>query len=146
MAVEDMGALLSAVLGNLEDDVTEANVVKFQEHIDTIAGIVASIEEAFGDGLDFSDLHVIGQVVGPIMKLASNFGDFEGEDKKTFVQEVVWAIYTAIDKGPNGDQNNVNVPWLVGALETKVEKKIIKFAAGMAVDALFKRMRDADEV
>lgn len=148
MAVEDMGALLSTVLGKLEgeDGVGEANAAKFQEHLDTIAGIVTSIEEAFGDGLDFSDLHVIGQAVGPIMKLASTFGDFEGGDKKSFVQEVVWAIYTAIDKGPDGDENNVNVPWVMGSIETKIEKAVLCFAAGMAVDALFERMRKDDEV
>ena len=121
MAIEDMGALLSAVLGNLkdEDGVGEANVAKFQEHLDVIAGIVRNIEEAFGDGLQFSGLHVIGEAVAPIMTLASTFGDFGGGDKKTFVQEVVWAIYTAIDKGPDGDENNVNVPWVMGSIETK---------------------------
>jgi len=148
MAIENMGELLTKALGALNGDeaISEANTAKFQEHLDVIAGIVSNIEEAFGDGLQFSDLHVIGQSVGPIMTLASSFDDFGGGDKKSFVQEVVWAIYTAIDKGEDGNENNVNVPWVMGGIETKIEKAVLCFAAGMAVDALFDRMRDADEV
>ena len=147
MDTDKIKEMLNEALGKLKGDtVSEENAAKFAEHLEAIAAIVAEIKEAFGDGLDLSDLTVIGKVVGPIMKLASDFGDYEGEQKKEFVQEVVWTIYTTIDKGESGEENNVNLPWLVGGIETKVEKWAIKFAAGMAIDALFKRMRESEEV
>jgi hypothetical protein len=147
MDKEQLKELLNGALGNLKGDtVSDENAAKFEEHLDAITDIVADIKEAFGDGLDLSDLHVVGQSVAPIMKLASAFGDYEGAQKKQFVQEVVWTIYNAIDKGDSGDENNINLPWLVGGVETRVEKWVIKFAAGMAVEALFKRLRDAEEV
>ena len=147
MDKEKLKEILNEALGKLEGDtVSLQNAAKFEEHLEAIAGIVAELQLAFGDGLDLSDFEVVGQTVGPIMKLASDFNDYEGAQKKEFVKEVVWTIYSAIDKGESGDENNINIPWLVGSVETRVEKWVIKFAAGLAVDALFSRLRKSAEV
>lgn len=147
MDKDKLKEMLNDALGNLKGDtVSPENAAKFEEHLEAIAGIVAELKLAFGDGLDLSDFEVVGQAVGPIMELASDFSDYEGAQKKDFVKEVVWTIYNTVDKGESGDENNINLPWLVGGIETKFEKWAIKAMAGFAVDALFKRLRDADEV
>ena len=146
MDKDKLKELLTGMLGNLKGgDVSEGNASKFEEHLDTIGGIVETIKEAFGDGLDLSDLHVIGEIVGPIMKIAGSFNDYEGADKKQFVQEVVWTIYCAIDKGESGDENNINLPWIGGGLETKIEKWVVDFAAGTAVEAVYKHSKKSEE-
>jgi len=146
MDKDKLKELLTGMLDNLKGDtVSEENAAKFEEHLDAIGEIVDTIKEGFDDGLDLSDLHVVGEIVGPIMKLASSFSDYEGADKKQFVQEVVWTIYCAIDKGEDGDENNINLPWLVGGMETKVEKWVIKFAAGMAVEAVYKHSKETND-
>lgn len=147
MDKEQLKEMLNEALGKLKGDtVSPENAAKFEEHLDAIAEIVAELKIAFGDGLDLSDFEAVGTAVGPIMKLAADFSDYEGSQKKEFVKEVIWTIYHTIDIGEDGDDNKIDLPWLVGGIETRVEKWVIKFAAGLAVDALFKRLREADEV
>lgn len=147
MGMENFKEVLSSaleVLGN-QKTVSPENHEKVRENLETISGIVQTVELAAEDGIGWDDMTVIGELVGPIMALASGFDDYEGLSKKQFVVEAVWLIYKTIDTYP-GNRNNVDVPYLIGPFERKFERAVIGFAAGMAVDALFKRMRKSGEV
>jgi hypothetical protein len=132
-------------------DVTKSTMVaedaaKVRENTDEINTIIEIIVDVFGDGLQLSDITAIGKAVGPAMKLAAGFDDYEGADKKRFVIELVWLVYRTIDTYPSGNSNNINIPFVMGTIERKIERGIITFAAGMAVDALYDRMKESDEV
>ena len=148
MELAELKGAVSIVLAQLKDsgEVNESHSELVTANIDTITEIVAELEHVFGDGLQWSDVTGLGECVAPIMKLASGFDELEGQDRKDFVIEVVWLAYKTVDGYPDGTKNNVNLPWIGGAFETKVEKTVIKFAASFAVDALYKRMKDEGEV
>jgi hypothetical protein len=139
MSNDYVRSLLGTALKRVEsaNEIAEANSKKFTENIEQIGAIVDRLKVAFGDGLDFVDLQVIGEVVSPIMNLANQFEEFSGAEKKGFVQEVIWVVYNALDKGKDGSSNNINLPWLFGSLEAKVEKAIIFLASGTAVEAVY---------
>lgn len=141
--LEEVKSVLSVVSGN---EVSQENASKFTEKIDEIGELLNSVQVEFEDGLQLSDFEVIGELVAPLMKIASEFSEYSGADKKKFVQEVVWTIYRTIDQGESGNENRINIPWVVGSLERGLEKWIIDFAAGLAVESLFKRMRESEEV
>jgi hypothetical protein len=144
MDIEELKGALESVLG--AEDVAPENQEKVRENMETISGIVSTVELAYEDGIGWDDITVIGELVGPIMNLASSFDDFEGLSRRQFVIEVVWLIYKTIDTYPDGNRNNVNVPYLIGPIESRFERAIIAFATGMAVDALYKRMKNGGEV
>jgi hypothetical protein len=78
------------------------------------------------------------------MKLASTFEDYAGEDKKRFVIEVVNLVYRTIDTYPTGKENNINIPFVMGSLERRIERGILEFAVGMAVDAVYKGWKNSE--
>ena len=122
------------------------DVEKVRENTDEINKIIAVVLDVFGDGLQLNDVTRIGEIIGPVMKLASSFDDYDGSSKKRFVIEVVWLVYRTVDTYPDGNHNNINIPFVMGALERKLERGILSFAAGMAVDALYGRMKEGNEV
>ena len=138
---------LQVLLAKMKDDgqLAAENVELVDANIAEIAKATAVLGEAFGDGLQWSDITVLGEVVSPLMVLAANF-DKAGEDKKAFVVDVVWLVYRTIDTWPDGKRNNINLPFVIGPLERRIERAVIAFAAGMAVDALYKRMKSDGEV
>ena len=80
--------MLEEALGKLKGDtVSEENAAKFAEHLDSITEIVAEIKEAFGDGLDLSDLTVIGKKLKAAVKSGK------------LTKKQAWAKWIAITKG-----------------------------------------------
>jgi hypothetical protein len=127
-------------------DVAEKNIFKFEEHTDEIVNIIDKVLDVFGDGLQLNDVTRIGEIIEPAIKLAATFEDYAGEDKRQFVIELVNIVYRVVDTYPTGKENNINIPFVMGALERKIEHGILTFAAGMAVDAVYKKMKDNEEV
>jgi len=129
-----------------KESMSSEDVTKVNENITNIVEMLDVVKDVFGDGIQLKDASRIGEIVAPVMKLAASFKDYKGEDKKRFVSEIVWLVYRAVDTYPDGNHNNINVPFLFGGIERKVERGFVTFAAGMAVDALYKRMKKDGEV
>jgi hypothetical protein len=127
-------------------EIAAEDAAKVNENIGILSGIVSKVELAVRDGLQWADLTVIGRIVPEVMRLAAGFSGYKGLDKRRFVIEVVWLVYRMIDTFPDGKRNNIDVPWVAGPIERKLERAVVSFAAGMAVDALFPKMRSAGEV
>ena len=131
---------------NATQGMSPKDTEKIKGNLDAVNEIIAIIVDVFGDGLQLSDITAVGKAVGPAMKLAAGFEDYEGADKKRFVVEVIWLVYRTVDTYPDGNHNNINVPWVFGGIERKLEYAIVAFAAGMAVDALYDKLKENDEV
>lgn len=144
--IEKIKGLFLKAVDSVKDGMQSEDVEKVHENLDQINAIIEIIVDVFGDGLQLSDITAIGKAVAPAMKLAATFEGYAGEDKKRFVVELVWLVYRTIDTYPDGNGNNINVPWVFGSIERKLERAIVAFAAGMAVDALYERMKDSEEV
>jgi len=128
------------------EDIKDEDVQKVREHTEEIHNIIGAVLDVFGDGLQLNDVTRIGEIVGPVMKLAASFKDYKGQEKKQFVIEVVWLVYRTVDTYPDGNHNNINIPFVFGSIERKLERGILSFSAGMAVDALYGRMKEGGEV
>jgi len=140
--VKEIAGKVFDAMAEFKDVMASEDQDKVYEHLTQIGDIVAAIKDIFSDGLQLSDATKVGQIVGPVMKLASSFKDYEGLGKKRFVSEVVWLVYRTIDTWPDGNHNNINIPFVFGAIERKVERCFVVFAAGMAIDALYDRMKE----
>jgi hypothetical protein len=126
-------------------DVDSDDYKKIEAHSEEISAIIDKVLDIFGDGLQLNDITRIGEIIEPTMKLADTFEDYVGEDKKRFVTQVVNLIYKVIDTYPTGKENNINIPFVMGSLERKIESGILTFASGMAIDAIYKRWEDDRE-
>ena len=147
MGTEEVKSIMESVVRMMRDqDIAEEDVAKVNLNMEELTEIMEKVKIAVNDGLQLSDISAIGEVVPLIMKLAAGFKDYQGEDKKRFVQEVVWLVYRAIDTLPDGKRNNIDIPWVGGIFERKVERAVVTFAAGMAVDAVYKHMKAQNEV
>jgi len=138
------GKVLELVKGN--DEVGETSYSQIAEKLPELAEIADMVSEALEDGFQFSDVVAFGKVVSPIMKLASKLGDLGGEAKKQFVVDAVWLTYKTLDGYPDGNANNINVPWLSGSVERRVERETITFCAEWAVNALYKDLKEKGDV
>jgi hypothetical protein len=144
--IEEVKDLFLKAVENVKDEMTSEDAQKVREHTGEIHKIIEAVLDVFGDGLQLGDVTRIGEIVGPVMKLAASFQDYEGLEKKRFVIEVVWLVYRTVDTYPDGNRNNINIPFVMGGIERKLERGLVAFAAGMAVDALYKRMKASEEV
>lgn len=127
-------------------DFVSEDAAKLEAHTDEINDIIDNVLDIFGDGLQLDDITHLGNIVEPIMRLASTFNDYAGEDRKRFVIEVVCLVYKTIDTYPTGTENNINIPFVMGGLERKIERGLLTFAAGMAVEAVYaKYKKDVDK-
>jgi hypothetical protein len=145
-SIEEIRDLFLKTVDSVKDGMVFEDVQKVRENTGVINDIIKVVLDVFGDGLQLSDVTRIGEIVGPVMKLAASFKDYKGLDKKRFVIEVVWLVYRTVDTYPDGNRNNINIPFVMGSIERKLEERLLSFGAGMAVDALYNRMREADEV
>mgnify|MGYP006284256227 CR=1 FL=1 len=144
--IEGIKNLFMEMVEGARDAMAPEDAAKVRENVESINRIVSAVVDVFSDGLQLEDVTSIGKVVAPLMKLAAGFEDYEGLEKKRFVVEVVWLVYRAVDTYPDGNRNNINIPFVMGGVERRVERGLVSFAAGMAVDALYRRMREDDEV
>jgi len=145
--MEKIKELAADLVGRMRDeDVVEEDVSKVNENMQAILETVDIFHDIFGDGLQLTDVAKVGKAVEPLMKLAAGLEGYRGEDKRRFVTEMVWLMYRLVDTYPDGKHNNVNLPFVMGGLERKVERMIIGFAANMVVDALFDRLREEGDV
>jgi hypothetical protein len=142
----DINDVFMEVMEGAEADLGPEDRMKVNQNVGLILDVVKGVHEVFGDGLQLSDAAHIGKIVAPLMRLAASFLDYEGMDKRRFVSEVVWLVYKTIDTYPDGQRNNINIPFLFGVWERKIERGMVHFAAQMAVDALYDRMKADGEV
>lgn len=133
-------------LDSVKDGMNSEDVAKVQENSEQVNAIIEIIMDVFGDGLQLSDITSLGKAIAPAMKLAAGFDDYQGADKKRFVIELVWLVYRTIDTYPDGNANNINIPFVMGTIERKIERGIVAFAAGMAVDAVYDKLKENGEV
>jgi hypothetical protein len=140
-SLESLKKLIETALGADKKLLPDSDILKIEEHIDEIVDIANSVIGIIDNKIEFGDLSKIGDVVEPLMTIASSFSEYKGEDKKRFVTEVVWLIYRAIDTYPDGNRNNINIPFVVGILERKIERAIIVTATSIIVDVIHRRLK-----
>lgn len=144
MPLEDVTAAFSASLQGLSDQVADPE--RLEEKLPELAAIADDVVDVFKDGWQWADLISLGELVRPIMVLASEIEAYTGEQKRQFVVDAVWLIYRSIDGGPSGNENRINIPLVFGSIETKIEKKIVAFVTDFAIGSLFNVLREKGEV
>jgi hypothetical protein len=142
----DVRAVVEKVLALVKSDMPAEDITKVNENVDTIAALVTTIKDVFGKGLNVGAMSRVGELVAPLMLVAAGFKDYKGADKKRFVTEVLWLVYRVVDTYPDGKRNNIKIPFVFGFIERRVERWAITLAAGIAIDALYKRMKKDGEV
>ena len=117
----------------------------FKESHPKVESIVHKVVDAWSDGLNWNDLLVLGELVPDLMRFVSDF-PASGPAKRKVVKDTIWAVYRALDTCPDGNQNNIDLPVVFGALERKVEEMIVGFAVDMVIGSHFDKMREKGEV
>jgi len=104
------------------------------------------IVDIFSDGFSVRDITALGSIVPAAMTMVNGIDGLTGEEKKKLVRDIVLVVYTAIDRGPTGEENNINLPLVFGTIERKVELEMINFTTNIAVDALYNYMRSKGDL
>ena len=141
------------VIGDLKTsgDLQDGDLM--EKYANQFAEMAADVVEAVKDGLQISDLMILGTLVPDVMKIAAGIEGASGEEKRRFVVDAVWLVYHSVDTGPDGTQNRIKVPgahWLsklgMTATEEKIERFILKLGTEFAINAAYSYMKEKDEV
>lgn len=115
-----------------------------EEAQDIIEGIFKSCEEGIDDvegGI--AVFRAIADGAEKLFWLAKDIGaDGEGENKRVFVVSTLTALYLYIDRGPEGDKNRINLPWIPSTIENFIEEKGFPVIATIIVEALYAQYKD----
>lgn len=105
-----------------------------------IAAIFAEANELTADGYDLSDVYkFLSSAVEELTMLAEKWGgDGTGEAKKAFVVAAGTALYIYVDRGPDGDQNRINIPWVPTGLEIMIEDRVVPLVLDLMIEGLVK--------
>ena len=147
--IEQIQTMFKDVVDGVRDSVIDLEPEdreQVDKNSDQICKLIQSFVDIFGDGLQWTDFSKIGSIIAPLMTLAASFKDYRGKDKKRFVSEVMWLIYRVVDTYPNGNGNNINLPFVFGTFERKLERYMITFATEMAIESLYSRMKASGEL
>jgi hypothetical protein len=94
-----------------------------------VASILEEIDEALEDGFQWKDAAtVLGAAIPELMKLADTFPDKTGAEKKQFVVDTVWVIYS---------HYNPDIPWVPEFVENKLEEIAVPKMAEFAIEAVY---------
>lgn len=140
------------ILAFVKDKVDEGAVKKLLEAagIDPVAGledaqksiaaIFAKADELTADGYDVSDLYYfLSSAVEELTMLAeTTAGSGTGTIKKEFVVAAGTALYIYVDRGPEGDKNRINIPWIPTGLEVMIEDRIVPLVINLIIEGIIK--------
>ena len=133
MAIKDWDGLAAKIERAIGDS---SNAGVLNEQLPDIAKIADDVIDILKDGWQFSDVVDFFEVVGPLLDLANNITGMDDEQKDQFVVDAVYMIYQTVDTYPDGNSNNIDVPYVFGGIETGLEKRVIEFAARSALKAI----------
>jgi hypothetical protein len=109
-----------------------------EQKLPEIQAIADSAIDILADGFQFTDVIAMFEFIGPLFKMASEIESLDKQQKEQFVVDAVWFIYKTVDTYPDGEGNRINVPILIGSMETAFEKKLLDFSTRAAVKAVAK--------
>jgi len=104
------------------------------------------VVQTFADGFSFGDITQLGSIVPAFMKRVESIEGLSGENKKALVRDMVLVVYTAIDRGPDGNQNNIDIPFVFGGIERKAELFALNLAVNFVIDGLFNYMQSKGDI
>ena len=113
-----------------------------EKFLPQIKEIAAQVGQTLGDGFQWRDVVDLIKIAKPLMLLVKDTNDLSGEQKRDFVKEAVWLAYKTYDDGPEGDENNINIPLLFGAFERKVEEIVVPMLAEVAVEMVYPELKE----
>ena len=104
------------------------------------------VVESLSDGFSVRDISILASIVPGAMKMVNGLSDLSGEEKKSLVRDIILVVYTAIDRGADGKQNNIDLPLVFGPIERKVERMMISFITNTVVDGLYGYMKSKGDL
>jgi hypothetical protein len=104
------------------------------------------VVQTFADGFSFGDITRLGSIVPMAMARVESIEGLTGDEKKKLVRDIVLVAYTAIDRGSDGEQNNINIPFVFGSIERSAELFAINLVVNFVVDGLFNYMQSKGDV
>lgn len=103
--------------------------------------ISEDIVKTLEDGVSFSDIQEISKMVPQFIGLTDKIDNIDEEEQKKIVRDIVLLIYVALDRGEDGKQNNIDIPFVFGPIERKVELTIIDLVTKSVVNAVYDYMK-----
>jgi hypothetical protein len=102
-----------------------------------LAGLFRVCEARLTDGLQLRDIMpILSAGLADIMQIVEEVGGMSGSAKLSLVQQLFIALYRFIDKGIDGKQNRINIPWVPDSVEGFIEDKLLPVLVSFAVEAV----------
>jgi len=132
MAIENWDGLG----GNVDRTVDGVDSSILTSNLPAITEIADEVVDILKDGWQFGDVIDFFEVIGPLMELVEDVSDLDEATKDQFVADAVYLIYQTVDTYPDGEQNNIDIPFVFGGIERGLEKRLVDFASRAAIKAL----------
>lgn len=138
----DFGALFDSVLEKYKNAGKLTQTATIEKFLPEIKKIAEEVGKTLGDGFQWTDVVGLIKIARPLMIMVKDVNELSNPEKRDFVKEAVWLAYKTYDEGPSGNENNINVPFLFGAFEKKVEEIVVPMLAEVAVEALYPELKE----
>lgn len=126
MDIEQLTAAIEKVIESEKNQIKHLELVRGK--MAEITSVAGEFRNIVGDGLQWKDIADFGKLVPQLVRLADDFGDLQGREKREFVVDVVWVVYKSIDP---------DIPWVPEIVENKLERFAVEQGVTFAVEALF---------
>ena len=129
----------------------KANALSAAADVDNALSAIGSIyqvaEDTLADGKDIGDIFtILGVASEKIFWLAKTIGgEGAGAKKKAFATAAITALYLYIDRGPDGDKNRINIPWVPEGIERWIEEKFLPIVVNFGIEGMYSLYRRYEE-
>lgn len=113
------------------EDTQAASVV-----LNKLVSVVMVINAQAKDGLTISDApYILGATIRSVVESVEET-NLDGVSKKALVKLLVVHLYQLIDRGVDGTENRINIPWVPTSISNWVEDNLLPFFVDIAVEAI----------
>ena len=127
------GEIFDGIIDKFKVDGSLTQSATIEKFLPEIKKIAAEVGKTLGDGFQWTDVVDLVKIAKPLMVLVGSINELNPDEKKAFVKEAIWVAYKTYDDGPTGGENNIDIPYLFGPFERKVEAIVIPMLAEVAV-------------
>lgn len=136
------GEIFDSLVSKFKNDGVLTQSSTIEKFLPEIKKIAAEVGKTLGDGFQWTDVVDLVRIARPLMILVKDVEDLSGEEKRAFVKEAIWVAYKTYDDGPTGNENNIDIPYLFGPFERKVEAIVVPMLAEVAVSVLHPELKE----
>lgn len=108
--------IIKKTINDRKDELHNPDAI-LEAYDEIVNDLQSDLVAILSDGFQLKDVgDFMGRIVPNAMLIAERYTSMSDEERRLFVQDIVWVIYKSVDP---------NLPWIPEPFETKIEKHLI---------------------